>query len=202
MRLHFLSLSLCILLAEGCHQHLLTDYRPLDQVGMYSGSMEQLKTLNTSDAEVEQLVRLKQASISDDTCVALVGAAHQRGRVFASADAAASLAGAGFAESQILEIAHADQLDSISGDAVTLRLIGLSDPTLQKLLHRRLQGQSTLSSAQIARLKNTGLTEKEILWRVDQGMTDEQAEKEVLARERARNHYGTGFTRIHGRKPR
>jgi len=63
------------------------------------------------------------------------------------------LAGAGFAESQILQIARVDKLDTMSTDAVTLRLIGLSDSTVQTLLQRYIQDQATLSSGEIARLK-------------------------------------------------
>ena len=81
-------------------------------------------------------------------------------------------------------------------------LIGLSDPTVQMLLQRHLHDQPTLSSGEIARLKNVGLTESQVLERINQGMTDEQAEKEVKTREKARNHFGTGFTRIRGRLPR
>jgi hypothetical protein len=202
MRLQSIIPGVCLLFASGCHQHPLTDYRPVDQAGMYSGSVEQLKGLNTSDAEVAQLVVLKHAGVKDDTCVALVGAAHQHQHAFTSADAAASLAGASFSDLEILEMARADQLDTLSSEAVTLRLIGLSDQMVQTLLHRRLQGQSTLSSGEIARLKNTGLTEKEILERIDRGMTNEQADKEADARERSRNHYGTGFVHVRGRKAR
>ena len=36
----------------GCHAHPLTDYRPLDQAGMWSSDIEQLKTLNADDQEV------------------------------------------------------------------------------------------------------------------------------------------------------
>jgi hypothetical protein len=180
----------------------MTDYRPLVKAGMSSASIEQLKKLDASDAETLQLVSAKQAGISDETCVTLVATAHQNRRTFTSADAVNSLAGAGFGEPQILEIARVDKLDTVSGDAVTLRLIGLSDSTVQNLLQRHLLDHPTLSSGEIARLKNTGLTEAQVLERINQGMTDEQAEKEVLARTSARNHYGTGFTRIHGRKPR
>jgi hypothetical protein len=169
---------------------------------MSSASIEQLKKLDTSDAETLQLVSAKQAGITDDTCIALVNAARQHQRAFTSADAVNSLAAAGFGEPQILEIARLDKLDSVSGDAVTLRLIGLSDSTVQTLLQRHLQDQPTLSSGEIARLKNTGLTESQVLDRIHQGMTDEQAEKEVTARETARNHYGTGFTHIRGRRSR
>ena len=186
----------------GCDKHPLTDYRPLDQAGMWSSNVEQLKKLNTSDLEVAQLVKLKQAGISDDVCVTLVTDAHQRQHLFTSADSAINLARAGYTEPVILEIAKTDQLDIISGDAVMLRLVGLSNSAVDWILHRRLKGQPTMSSAEIGRLKNTGLTEKQIMERVTQGMTDAQADKEAAYREATRNHSGTGFTRVHGRKPR
>jgi len=187
--------------ASGCKQHPLTDYRPLDQAGMWSDNVEQLKALNTSDAEVAQLVRLKQAGVGDDSCVALVDAAHQHQHLFLSGDSAGSLARAGFTEQQILDIAKADQLDMVSGDLVTLRLIGLSDPTVQMLLRRKLAGQPTLSSGEISRLKNTGLTEKQIVEQIQSGMTDAQADKEIALREATRNHANTGFVRVRGRRP-
>ena len=167
---------------------------------MWSDDIEALKKLHVSDAEVAELVVLKSNGISDDTCVSLVRAAHDHKHVFNGATSVRSLAGAGFSESEIMEIASADQLDVLSGDAVTLRLIGLSDATVQMLLQRKLKGIPTLSSGEIARLKNTELTERQIVERIESGMTDEQAEAEVTARNRAENQ--TGFVRIHGRKPR
>ena len=201
MKSRALLLGVCVLFVVGCHQHLLTDYRSLDKAGMWSSGLEQLKALNTSDFEVAQLVKVKQARLSDDSCVALVAAAHERKHPFASGDSTANLASAGYSEAQILEIARADQLDAISGDAVALRLIGLSDSFVQFVLQRRLQGHSTLGTPQIARLKNTGLSEKQILDKIKAGVTDAQADREVTAREATRNHAGTGFVRVHGRKP-
>jgi hypothetical protein len=194
-------LSVCVLAAAGCHQHPLTDYRPLDQAGMFSSDIEQLKGLNVSDVEIAQVVKMKHARISDDTCVELVSSAHVHKRIFLSAESASDLAGAGFTEQQILDIAHADQLDAISIDAVTLKLIGLSDSTVQLVLQRHLDGLPVMASAEISRLKNTGLTERQILDRIHAGMTDEQAEKEIKARESARNHKDTSFVRVRGRKP-
>jgi hypothetical protein len=167
---------------------------------MWSGSLEQLKGLNTSDAEVAQLVKLKRAGVSDDTCVALLSTAHAKQHPFASADSVASLLGASYPESQILEFARVEKLDSLSGDAVMLRLIGLSDATVQTVLQRRIKDLSVLGSGEIARLKNTGLTEKQIVERINQGMTDEQAEKEITMRETLRNHSNTSFVRVQGRK--
>ena len=185
---------------SGCHQHPLTDYRPLDQAGMWSSSVEQLKTLNTSDLEVTQIVKLKEAGLTDDACVTLVNEAHQRQHPLTSTDSAVNLMHAGYAEPVILEIAKMGQLDSISGDAVMLRLVGLSNSAVDFILHRRLKGQPTMSSAQIGRLKNTGLTEKQILERINSGVTDAAADKEAAFREATRNHANTGFVRTHGRR--
>jgi hypothetical protein len=88
----------------------------------------------------------------------------------------------------------------MSGDAVMLRLVGLSDSAVDVILHRRMQGKRTLSSAEIGRLKNTGLTEKQIMERINQGMTDAEADKEAAYREATRNHANTGFVRQHGRR--
>jgi hypothetical protein len=184
----------------GCKSHPLTDYRPLDRAGMWSSSMQDLKKLNVSDSEVTQLVSLKKAGVSDEMCVSLVQAAHDHLHPFASAASAASLNRAGFSDDQILEIAHNDQLDALSGDAVMLRLIGLSDSTVQFILQRRMKKLTTLSSAEIGRLKNTGLSEREIVVRIQNGMTDAQADAEAAAREQARAHSGTGFVRVHGRR--
>jgi hypothetical protein len=203
MRYKLLLLGVFVLLrVGGCEKHPLTDYRPLDQAGMWSSNVEELKKLNTSDIEVAQLVKMKQAGLSDDACVALISHAHDRKHLFTSADSAVNLSRAGYTEPVILEIAKIDQLDIVSGDAVMLRLIGLSDKAVDTILHRRLAGRPTMGSAQIGRLKNTGLTERQILERVNQGMTDAQADREATVREAARNHSGTGFTRVRGRRPR
>ena len=189
-------------LAVGCHQHPLMDYRPLDQAGMNSGTIDRLKPLNISDSELQQLVRLKSAGVTDDTCVVLISTAHDQKHVFSSADAVANLLNARYTESDAVTYAKANKLDAISGDAVMLRLIGLSDPTVSTLLQRDLQGLPTISSAAIGRLKNTGLSEKQILELISQGITEQQAENEAHAREAQRNHAHTDFVAQRGRRAR
>src|SRR5258708_160445 len=117
MKSRALLLGACVLFVAGCHQHLLTDYRPLDQSGMWSSGLEQLKKLNTSDFEVAQLVKVKQARVSDDTCVALVAAAHERKHPFASGDSTANLANPPYSEAQLLHIPPTDQLNPTAADA-------------------------------------------------------------------------------------
>lgn len=202
MRFRRLLPGACVLLLAGCHSHPLTDYRPLDQIGMWSSDIELLKGLHLTDDEVAQISKAKQAGVSDDACVALVTDARAHQHPFMSGDSAARLAGAGFTEKQILDIARVDKLDSVSVDAVTLKLIGLSDSTVDLILRRHIAGLPVMDGPEIGALKNTGLTERQILERINAGMTDKQAEKEIHAREAARNHANTSFVRVRGRKPR
>jgi hypothetical protein len=201
MKYNLIPLTVLLLRLYGCHEHLFTDYRPLDQSGMWSSSVEQLKKLNTSDTEVGQLTKMKQAGVGDDACVQVIADAHDHQHPFASGDFAVNLMHAGYNETVILEMTKVDQLDNLSGDAVMLRLVGLSDRAVDVILHKRMKGQRTMSSAEIGRLKNTGLSEAQIMERINRGMTDGEADKEAAAREAARNHANTGFTRVRGRRP-
>lgn len=200
MKYKLIPAAFLLLRLYGCNQHLFTDYRPLDKSGMWSSSVEQLKKLNTSDTEVEQLTKMKQGGVSDDACVQVIADAHSHQHPFASADSAVNLMNAGYNESVILEMTKADQLDNLSGDAVMLRLVGLSDPAVDTILHKRMKGQRTMSSAEIGRLKNTGLTEAQIMERINRGMTDAEADREATVREATRNHANTGFSRVKGRR--
>lgn len=193
---------LLLVFVAGCNTHPLTDYRPLDKAGMWSTNIEQLKGLHISDQEVDQVTKAKQSGVGDDTCVELVSAAHAHQHPFMSGDSAARLASAGFNDRQILDIAHADRLDEISYDAVTLKLTGISDSIVDLVLHRRLAGKPVMSGPEIAKLKNTGMTERQILDQINAGMTDAQADKEIAARVAARNHANTSFVAVRGRRPR
>ncbi len=103
-----------------------------------------------------QLAKLKQAGASDDLCLSLFKAAHDHSHDFNSGDSAVDLSKAGYCDAQILEMAQSDQIDVLSGEAITLKLIGLSNPTVQEIIHRRIQGLPTMTSEQIGELKNTG----------------------------------------------
>lgn len=201
MRRSLLLLGVCLFCLAGCEKHPQTDYWALDQSGMWSSSLDELKKLKPSDLEINQLTKLKNAGASDDFCLALLKAARAHKHEFSSADAAMDLSRAGYSDPEILMIAQADQIDILSGEAVTLKLIGLSNPTVQAILKRRIQGLPTLTSEQIGRLKNTAMSEKQILEVVNKGLTDQQAEKLIVQREAARDHSNTGFVRVRGRRP-
>jgi hypothetical protein len=190
----------CLLAAAGCQKSVKTDYAALDQSGMWSSSLAELKKYNASDAEIVQLTKLKQAGASDDLCLALLKAARNNHHEFTNADAAIDLSRAGYGDAQILEMAKSDQIDILSGEAVTLKLIGLSSSTAQAIIHRRIQGLPTLTSEQIGRLKNTGMSDKQILDVINQGYSNQQAEAYITQREAVRNHSNTGFVRVRGRR--
>jgi hypothetical protein len=193
-------LAACALLLSGCQKHAQTDYTALDQAGMWSSSLNEVKALKPSDMEITQLTKLKHAGASDDLCMTLLKAARAHHHEFSDGDAAMDLSRAGYSDAQILEMAQSDQIDILSGEAVTLKLIGLSNPTVQEIIHRRIQGLPTLTSEQIGRLKNTAMSEKQILEVIDEGLSDPQAETLIAQREASRNHSNTGFVRVHGRK--
>jgi hypothetical protein len=202
MRQLFLLLGVCALFLAGCEKHPVTDYSALDQSGMWSSSLDELKKLKPSDLEIAQLTKLKHSGANDDLCLALLRAARAHNHEFCNANAAVDLSRAGYSDVEILEMAQSDQIDILSGEAVTLKLIGLTIPTVQAIMHRRLQGLPTLTSEQIGRLKNTGMSEKQILEVIHQGYSDQQAEAFITQREVVRNHSNTGFVRVRGRRNR
>ncbi|MGB7846011.1 MAG: hypothetical protein WBL63_10375 [Candidatus Acidiferrum sp.] len=193
-------LGVCALFVAGCEKHSVTDYSGLDQSGMWSSSLDELKKMKVSDMEIAQLTKLKRAGASDDLCIAMLKAARANHHEFSNGDAAMDLSRAGYSEAEILVVAQSDQIDILSGEAVTLKLIGLGNPTVQAILHRRIQNLPTLTSAQIGRLKNTGMSEKQILEVVNQGLSDQQAEALIKKREAVRNHSNTGFVHVQGRR--
>jgi hypothetical protein len=196
----FPMLAFAAAIIAGCQSKQEINYLPLTQSGMFSASSDALKKLNITEPEIAQVAALKSAGMSDDMCVALFTAARDRHHSFSSAAPAKNLYGAGFTDEQILAMAKNDQLDIVGGEAVMLHLIGLSDSAAQTVLKRRMSGLPTMSAAEIGRLKNTQLTEREILARIENGMTDAQADAEATAREKGRAHSGTGFVRVHGRR--
>jgi|SRR5579859_161966 len=202
MRKSLILLSLLGFALAGCKAKPKIDYTALDQSGMWSTNLAQVKKMNVSAVEVGELTRLKQAGASDELCLSLLKAARGHNHEFTSSDSVVSLSSSGYTDAQILEMAQADKLDALSSDAVMLKLIGLSNSTVQIVIQRREQGLPTLTSAQIGRLKNIGESEKKILELIYQGLSDKQAEAYIARLESARNHSHTEFVRNRGRRPR
>jgi hypothetical protein len=169
---------------------------------MWSTNLAEVRKRNVSAVEVGELTKLKRAGASDPLCLSLLKAARDHNHEFTSGDSVIELSSAGYADAQILEMAQADKLDALSSDAVMLKLIGLSNSTVQIVIQRRERGLPTLTSAQIGRLKNIGESEKKILELIYQGLSDQQAETYIARLESARNHSHTEFVRNRGRRTR
>jgi hypothetical protein len=202
MRKSLIFLSLLGFALAGCKTKPKIDYTSLDQSGMWSTSLAQIKKMNVSAKEVGELTKLKQAGASDGLCLSLLKAARGHNHEFTSGDSVVELSSAGYTDAQILEMAQADKLDALSSDAVMLKLIGLSNSTVQIVIQRRELGLPTLTSAQIGRLKNIGESEKKILELIHQGLSGQPAEAYVARLESARDHSHTEFVRNRGRRPR
>jgi len=202
MRKPFLFLSTFLLLLAGCKKQPEVDYAPLDQSGMFSTSLAELKKMKLNTAEIAQVTKMKQAGASDDFCLSLVKAARSHNHDFTSGESAVSLSRAGYSDAQILEMAQADKIDVLSSDAVMLKLMGLSNNTVQTVIRRREQGLPTLTSEQIGRLKNVGVSEQKILELINQGLSDQQAETQISRLEAVRNHAHTEFVHQRGRRTR
>jgi hypothetical protein len=202
MRKSLILLSVLGFALGGCKAKPKIDYTGLDQSGMWSTILEQVKKMNVSPAEVGELTKLKHAGASDNMCLTLLKSARDHNHEFTSSDSVISLSSAGYSDAQILEMARADKLDALSSDAVMLKLIGVSNSTVQIVIERREQGLPTLTSAQIGRLKNVGESERKILELINQGLSDQQAEAYVAKLEAVRNHAHTDFVRNRGRRSR
>ncbi len=181
-----LVLGLFILAAAvgGCNRLHRTDTTPLDGVGLSYSSIQDLRRLNITDAEVAELVKTKRAGISDGGCVELVRIARGRNGHFADGDAILSLRQVEMSEGSVLELARLNQLGLQAGEEQALRLAGLSDSAVLALARRRAEGKPALSGAALAELKNAGMSESTMLTLLDRGITDEQVNAIIVEKQR------------------
>ena len=178
---------LLAMVPAGCRKLHPTDVRPLDTIGMSWDSLKELRQLEVADAEVPELLKAKQAGISDPTCVELVRVARERKEQFHSGEAAAGLHQAGMSEETILELARLDQLGLGAGELQAMRLAGLSDALILEVARRHAEGKPTLSGAALAELKNTGMSDATMEELVRRGVADNQKDEIVAMRRRGHN---------------
>jgi len=195
----FLVAFLCVSLT-ACERLKPTDLRPLDKAGMWYQSIEELRKLNPSDAEIAQLVLAREAGLSDAGCLELIRLARSREKPFDSAAAVASLLRVRMSEPSVLELARLNQLGLWVGEAQAMRLAGLSENIVMTVARRRAADLPVLSGAALAQLKNVGVGEPDMLTLLSRGASDAEAGRIVAARHRAATP--SGFVRQRGRIPR
>jgi hypothetical protein len=174
----------------GCKQAQTKNTEQLDQSGMWSSNVAELRTLNVSNAEITELTKARDAGLTDPSCVALIKLARSRQKPFADGEAIANLLSAGSSESTVLELARLNQLGLWAGEARILRLAGLSDKVILAVAQRRSQNLPVLSEKKLGEVKNAGASEATILDFIQKGITDAQASQYIAQRERAAGGHG------------
>src|SRR6266403_986943 len=94
MRKSLLFVSLLGFALAGCKTKPKVDYTGLDQSGMWSTNLAQVKKMNVSSDEVGGLTKLKRAGASDALCLSLLKAARDHKHEFTSGDAVIALSSA------------------------------------------------------------------------------------------------------------
>lgn len=189
-----LSLCLCAFVAlfglAGCKKLQHADTQPLYQSGLWSDTIQQLRKLDVTDSEVSELITVHQAGLSDEGCINLIQLARSRQKVFDDGDDIANLLHSGVSEPHVLELARIGQLGAWAVDAQGLKLAGYSDNIVMAVARRRASGLATVSGSSLVEIKNTGLTEKQILEFINKGLTDEQAGQLVAMHQQTEMPHG------------
>ncbi|MFY9530048.1 MAG: hypothetical protein WBC04_04325 [Candidatus Acidiferrales bacterium] len=179
------ALSFVLIVGASCKKVHRIDTTPLDLVGTSYSTIQDLKALNISDAEIKELVKAKQAGISDATCVELVRIARSQQHPFNSAEAVAGLLQVGMSEESILQLARMKQIGLGVGELQAIRLAGLPDSIVLEVAHQHSDGHAVLSGASIAQFMNTGMSRQTLLELIRRGVPDDQAQT-ILAMKRHR----------------
>jgi hypothetical protein len=174
-----------ILLVCSCKPAQKPDTQQADQMAMWLDSVPQLKSLDVSNAEIEELGKAHQAGLTDPSTVVLIQLARERKQPFADGQSIAGLLNAGSSEQTVLELARLNQLGVWAGEAQAMRLIGLSDKVILAAAQRRSKGLPVLSGVKLGELKNAGASDALILEMVQRGDSEQTASNYIAQRNRA-----------------
>jgi hypothetical protein len=175
-------LFLFVLLCSGCHHEPLIDTTALDSAGMNYDSIQQVKALKATQAEVAELAKARQGGLPDAACVAVLQAYRLRQQPFEAGSAAAGLIGAGVAPQTVVELARLNQLGLGVGELQAMRLAGIPDEIILEVARHHREARTVLSGASLAGMKNTGLRDATLLELVRRGIPDSQIDAIVALR--------------------
>jgi alkylhydroperoxidase family enzyme len=174
-----LAAALCI---GGCQKWVHhADTQPLYQSGFWSDTIQKLRDMNVSDSEVSDLIKLHNAGFSDESCVEFIRMSRAQKEMFTSGEKAADLLNSGLAEPTVMELARLNLIENWGVEAQSIRLAGYSDQVVLATARRHAAHQPVASAASLVELKNTGVTEKQVLDLISRGLTDEQVGQMVAA---------------------
>lgn len=168
---------------SGCRKLHTTDLTPLDKAGMEFNYVQQMRGMDLSDAEVQQVATARGSGLNDPDCIEFVRIAHAHHQEFVDGQNVPMLIAAGVARSTVLQLANMNELGIWAGEAEAMHLARLSDPVILAVAARRAAGQPVLSGGKLAALQELGYTESELIGEINAGATDADADA-ILAKDR------------------
>jgi hypothetical protein len=169
-----------LLLQSACESLTPLDTKPLDGAGMHYSSIQELKALHITAAEVAEIAKVRQSGLSDADCISLLQIFHGRAESFTAGDAVASLHQSGVSEASILALAGMDQLGLGYGELQAMHLAGLSDAIVLEVARHHASRTPALSGASLGTLRNLRMDNATLLELVRRGIPDSQA-SEIIA---------------------
>jgi hypothetical protein len=168
----------------ACDSFQLLDTKPLDRAGMSYDSIQEMKALHISQAEINEIAKVRGAGLTDVDCVAILRMFHQRNEPFNAGDAIAGLYESGISEGTVLGLVSMDQVGLGAGDLQAIHLAGLPDELIVDIARDRAAGKSTLSGAALGTMKNLRMDNATLLELVRRG-TPEQDGPRIIAKRRS-----------------
>jgi len=168
-------LAASLFVCAGCNNANRARMTPLDSAGMHPETIEQLNKYQVNDAEVQQILTVGRAGMSEQECIELVRLARSRDRSFAEGDAIAGMIEAGVKQDTILELVRLNELTAFGGEAEAMHLAGLSDAVILDVARRKAKGEAVLSGSRLAELRDAGFSNAQLVAALDQGLNDKQA---------------------------
>jgi hypothetical protein len=170
-----IALAASLFVCAGCNNASRARMTPLDTAGMHPETIEQLNKYQVNDAEVQQILTVGRAGMSEQECVELVRLARSHDRSFAEGDAIAGMIEAGVKQDTILELVRLNELTAFGGEAEAMHLAGLSDAVILDVARRKARGEVVLSGSRLAELRDAGFSNAQLVAALDQGLNDKQA---------------------------
>jgi hypothetical protein len=168
----------------GCDVFRLLDTDALDHAGMSYDAIKELKSLHMSQAEVEEIAKVRRAGLSDSECVTLLRTSHLRNQPFTDGDAIAGLYQSGVAESTVMALVNLDQVGMGAGELQAIHLAGLPDDVILAIARDRANGKSTLSGAALGTMKNLRIENSTLVQLVQRGTPESDGPRIISDRRR------------------
>jgi hypothetical protein len=182
--LRLTSVLLACLSLPACDALRLLDTDSLDRAGMSYDAIKELKSLHISQAEINEVAKVRRAGLPDSDCVTLLRVSHLRNQPFTDGEAIAGLYQSGLTEGTVMGLANLDQVGMGSGELQAMHLAGLPDDLILGIARDRANGKSTLSGAALGTMRNLRIDNSTLLQLVQRGTPESDGPRIIADRRR------------------